>query len=113
MLASTYRLKKSDDFDEVMLKGRNFQTESLRIFVLNTEKDGPQRFGVKISTKISKISVSRNRIRRALFEAARFNFADVPRGYDIVFLPKKEIINKTVEEIMGEIKSFVSRGLFK
>jgi ribonuclease P protein component len=109
-LASIYRIHKPEDFEKIKKEGTLFQSESFGVSVLNRNDDEKPRFGYVISTKISKMAVHRNRIRRALEESLRQNLQIIPAGLDFVFLVKKTMMSKTVEEMMTEVKTFLTRS---
>lgn len=110
MLTREYKLRGKDEFEKVKQKGKVLQSENFGTRVLKRSDHGKPRFGFIVSTKISKMAVHRNRVSRAFHEAIRQNMVMIPKGYDFVFLVKKGIMKKTVEEIMAEIKSFLHRA---
>lgn len=112
MLTSKNLLKGKDRIDEVKKKGRLFQSESFGAAVMKREDDEPARFAFVISSKISKLAVHRNRIKRALGEAVRRNIKKVPDGLDVVFLAKKNADKKTTDELMKETQEFLSEANF-
>jgi len=110
MLASVYRLPKND-FDKVKKDGRLYQSENFGAQVLPKELGGNLRFAFIVSSKISNQAVQRNRIKRAMSEAIRQRMNLFKRGYDIIFLPKREIVNKSTDVIMNEIHNFITQKL--
>ena len=106
------RTIKTHDFDLIKKKGKLFQSEDFGVAILNRRDKEKSRFGFVISTKISKLAVHRNRVRRALSEAVRRNMNDVPEGYDMIFLVKKSITKKTTAEIMRQVNSFLKTTKF-
>ncbi|OGM19226.1 ribonuclease P protein component [Candidatus Woesebacteria bacterium RIFCSPHIGHO2_01_FULL_37_10] len=75
--------------------------------VLDRKDSAKPRFGFIVSTKVDKMSIHRNRVKRALSEGVRFSLGLVPPGLDMIFLAKKSIVNKTTEEIMKEVETFL------
>jgi ribonuclease P protein component len=108
MLASKNLLKGKNRVEEVKKKGNLFQSESFGATVIKRDDEGPQRFAFVISTKISKLAVHRNRIKRALGEAVRRNLKRAPKNIDVVFLAKKNADSKTTDELMKETEKFLS-----
>lgn len=106
MLASEYRLKGTKELEEVKVKGKTYQSESFGISILKRKDDNFSKFAFVVSKNISKLAVHRNRIKRALNEGARRAVMRVPRGYNFVFLAKKNIITKGTEEILRETEKF-------
>lgn len=113
MLASKNRINKGPEFDRVKEEGKLYQSDDFGVAVL--EKDGGEesRFGFVVSTKISKMAVHRNRVKRALREAIRQNLKYIPKGYDMVFLTKKSIMEKSTDQIMKQVESFLESSGFK
>ncbi len=106
MLARDYRITQGSRINKVRLEGKCIQSENFRVFFLKREDLGVPKFAFIISRKVSNLSVHRNRVERALSEAVRRLVFKLPKGYDFVFLVKKEIATKTTEEIMHEVEFF-------
>lgn len=114
MLASDFRLKGEGDFEKVKKNGYLYQSAYFGIAVSKRSDNENSRFGFVVSTKVSKHASQRNRIKRALSEAVRYNLTTIPKGYDVVFLGKKIIEKKSTEEIMAETRRCLSdKNLFK
>jgi ribonuclease P protein component len=71
--------------------------------------DDQKKFGFVISKKISKRAVDRNKIKRRLAESIKKHLNDFEKGIRIVFLTKKEILNKNIKEIEEEISKILDR----
>ncbi len=71
--------------------------------------DDQKKFGFVISKKISKRAVDRNKIKRRLAESIKKHLNDFEKGIRIVFLAKKEILNKNIKEIEEEISKILDR----
>jgi ribonuclease P protein component len=114
MLASQYRLKKKSSFYEVEEEGTVFQSESFGLAYLDKKDANNSLFGFVVSTKISKESVTRNKIKRSLHEAVRMNYSYIKPGYFVVFLAKQAAARKSTSNIMAEVKVALEKaGLFK
>lgn len=96
-----YRLKKNMEFKKVYSVGKNHWN---RNFVLYTRKNNldETRVGFTITKKHGN-AVVRNRIRRQMKEAYRLNFHNVKMGYDLVFIPKKNITTISYKELEGSM----------
>lgn len=113
MLASTNRLSKEADFNKIKSEGVLYQSENFGVRVLRKSGNEISRFAFIVSSKISNESVQRNRVKRAMSEAIRHKLHTIKEGYDVIFLPKKQIAKKTTEDIMKEIHEFVRKYLEK
>jgi len=94
MLAKKHRLPKE-------AKIKNGNAYSSRFFLLKTEKNNKElsRFGFVVSKKISKSAVVRNRIKRQIRRCVEENINTIISGIDMLFIVKKDSINRTTEEI--------------
>lgn len=112
MLASEHQLSGEKNFEKIKSQGVLYQQPDFGVSVLKRNDQSPSRFGFIVSTKISKLAVHRNRIKRAMSEAVRRNLNIIENDYDMVFLSKKTMANKTTEEIMRQVSDFFKSGVF-
>ena len=110
MLAKENRLKEDRDFEESRLEGKMFQSQNFGASVLNRKNDSPSRFGFVISTKISRLAVSRNRIKRALSEAVRQFLQEIKKGHSVVFLVKQAATRNSTDKLMKETKTALTNA---
>lgn len=97
MLKRKYRLNQ-----RIKAKAqRSFKTP---FFVLRiAENDlGYNRFGFVVSKKVDKRAVIRNKVKRMLRGEIELKFEEIKKGFDILFMLNKEIVNATKDEI-GEV----------
>jgi ribonuclease P protein component len=113
MLASYFRLKGNRNFDRVKKKGKLIQQPLYGVCVYNRNDVACPRFGIVISTKISRLATQRNRIKRAMEETIRYNIRHVPSGIDVVFLVKQDIASKSSDIIMRTLEEFLQSSLLK
>lgn len=107
-IASKFRIAGQKRIEEVKNTGTILQSSNFGVVYKINEGLDYSRFAFVVSSKISKLAVHRNRVERSMQEAIRQQMAKIPVGYDVVFLAKKSIANKTTEEIMREVEKFVS-----
>lgn len=83
-------------------------------FLLKTSINELQynRFRFVISKKVSRKAVERNKIKRNISSCIENFFDDIKIGYDFLIIVKKEILNKTREEVCFEIKSALEKKGF-
>lgn len=98
MLSREYKLKKDNDFKKVFEKGKFYHSDFIKIRFLKNDLK-VTRFGIVVSSKISKKAVSRNRIRRRLEEIIRIRLDQIRSGFDIVVLFEPEVIGKNHKQI--------------
>lgn len=113
MLASEHKLHGDKLFEKVKQEGILYQTPDFGVSVLVRIDNSPSRFGFVVSTKISKLAVHRNRIRRAMSEAVRRGLDGIENNYDMIFLAKKSMSSRTTEEIMLQVANFLKSKVFQ
>ncbi|OGL52217.1 ribonuclease P protein component [Candidatus Shapirobacteria bacterium RBG_13_44_7] len=106
MLKKINRIGKKKEFERIKGEGELKQTPWFGVLV--TKEAEGKKFGWIISKKVSKKAVERNRIKRIMAEAVRRNLEKVPEGRRAIFLVKKAMLGKGVEEIEGELMKCLS-----
>ena len=104
MLAAKYTLKGNSRFERVEQMGKINQSDSFGIAVFDRKDKEISSYGFIVSNKISPESTNRNRVKRALKEAVRFELGQLKDGLDIVFLAKQKILRKSTEDIIHEVR---------
>lgn len=104
MLSRQFTLKGEEAFERVRNDGRLFQFDSFGLSVLERGDDANPRFAFIVSSKVSKEAVQRNRIKRALSEAVRFEMTRLKKGFDAIFLAKQIGTKKPTDELMREVR---------
>jgi ribonuclease P protein component len=102
------RLLKHADFQRVYQTGRRQFTGNMTVFFLRRDPTGggEPRVGLTVG-KVLGGSVERNRIKRRMREAVRLSFAACEGPVDIVFNPRKSVL----ELKFTDLRSEVARGL--
>lgn len=113
MLPRDARLTKKNEFEKVKQNGEILQSPLFGL-VFITQRTGPTRFGIVVSTKISKKAIQRNRAKRIMREILRETLARISPGFDVVFLAKKKIIQATKKEMEDQTKTLLEKaGILK
>lgn len=113
MLAKPYRLTKNKEFDQVFSKGKAYYTDCLGI---KCAKNGLEisRFGILVSTKVSKKAVIRNKIKRRIRQALLPQMDRLKSGYDCAIICRPAIVEKNYREILSLLEySFNKLKLYK
>lgn len=113
MLPRLYRLKKKNDFDRLLKKGKFQNGRFLAIkFVSNDQENS--RFGFLVAKKNFKKATLRNKIRRRLREMVRQKLFSIKLGNDIVLIARPGIEDKKPAEVKELLEILLEQArLFK
>lgn len=92
-----YRLRNNMEFKKVYNGGKNYWNRNLILYVRKNNMIS-SRVGYSITKKIGN-SVVRNKVRRRMKEIYRLNFNNIKEGYDLIFIPKKNIVDISYKEL--------------
>lgn len=70
---------------------------------------GINRYGIVVSKKVDKRAVIRNKIKRIFREALIELSKTMSSGHDILLITKKEVLDKTKEEVLILLKSALEK----
>lgn len=104
MLPKRLRLNLTKDFQRIA-SGKRTDTADFT-FLVKQSIDGQTRIGVAISKKrgFTK-AVSRNTAKRRTMQAIEKFLAVLPKGLEIVIMPKQTMLDRSMEELEKEVKS--------
>ena len=109
MLPKINRLIKDSDFKRINSRSRPFFTAGLRLKFL-PNGFSQSRFAFVISTKVSKKSTIRNRIKRQLREIIRLNKQKIKPGFDLVISASAKSIGKEYSELESELAELLDKA---
>lgn len=113
MLARRHRLVKEKDFEKIFKRGKSFYTKLLGIKILANEL-AANRFGIIVSSKISKKASARNRLKRQIRQAARELDQELRPGFDLVIMVLPGFLRQDYKTIKSELeKIFTKLRFFK
>jgi ribonuclease P protein component len=84
MIIKRHRFHGHNSVQKVYRAGAPVRGQSLSLKFARREAGRPYRAAVVVSRKVSKSAVTRNRIRRRIYEAIRNSVDDRFGGYDLV-----------------------------
>ena len=92
-----YRLRKNLEFEKVYISKNNYWNRNL---VLYKRKNNLEysRIGISVSKKIGN-AVIRNKVKRRIREISRLHLHRIKDGYDLIFIPKKNVVDISYEEL--------------
>jgi ribonuclease P protein component len=102
MLRRIYRI---DTQTYKTLSGRTttYQSPSFVLYIYKNPLDVPTRYAVVCSKKIDSRAVMRNTIRRRVYSVIKKNIPTVSKGFFMVFMCKKSILQTTYPDLSIEI----------
>ena len=92
-----FSLRSNMEFKRVYSGGKNYWNRNLVLYVKKNNV-GNTRVGYSITKKIGN-SVVRNKIRRRMKEIYRLNFSSIRGNYDLIFIPKKNVVDISYKEL--------------
>ncbi|NLW39668.1 MAG: ribonuclease P protein component [Tissierellia bacterium] len=95
------RLRKNEDFKRVYRRGKSFGNRNLVLYIYKNGLDF-SRVGFSVSKKIGS-SVVRNKVKRRLREIFRNNFDNIMDGYDIIIIPKKNVVDMEFKKLESSV----------
>ncbi len=106
-----HKIHKNYEFRIVYGKGKCFSSSLFIMYVYKNKKNFLlNRLGISVSKKVGK-SVTRNRVRRLVYEVYRLNSHKLKNGYDIVFISRNRAKDKSYLEIEKSIINLLKRGM--
>lgn len=107
MLPKSQRLNLKTDFKWVA-SGKKLETKYLKLFIKFDENELP-RVGIAVSGKTFKKAVERNRARRLTSSAFEALFQGLPKGSNILVLPKAGVIAVKSSDILLDLEAGLRR----
>ena len=97
-----YRINKKSDFEKLFEAKKIYFSRFLIVKSVPNDLAYP-RFGMIISTKVSKRAVDRNKIRRRIREIFHLHFNEIKPGVDILAIAKSSMLKLTYKETESEV----------
>ncbi len=109
MFPRKYRLRKKRDFEKVFKEGDAYFG---RFFMVRMKRNELpfSRFAFVFPVKQEKRATRRNRGKRLFREATRQLSPFVKRGFDIIFIIKKEALGEHFEDIKRETEKLLKKA---
>jgi ribonuclease P protein component len=101
------RLRRRAEFQQVYERGTRMHGRFFTVFLLPGEPSAG-RLGIAATKKLGG-AVQRNRAKRLIREVFRRN--KIARGFDVVVVPKREMLDASLTTLEAEYRNIVERGL--
>ena len=86
MLSKTHRFHGLNSLNFAHKQGKVVRGSVMNLKFARNDRRDTYRVAVVVSKKVSKSAVTRNRIRRRVYEAVRLQAASIQKPYDLVFM---------------------------
>ncbi len=104
---SIERVRRRADYQRIYDRGAKVHGKLLTLFTLDNELN-VGRLGIAATRKIGG-AVSRNRAKRLIREVFRHN--KLAPGFDVVVVPRRELLDASLTAIEAEFRSVLDRSL--
>ncbi len=101
------RIRKNNEFISVM-KGKRLSLDGLSLFYTPNEH-GNFRIGISVSKKFAN-AVGRNKLKRRIRACAMKSLQEHTAGYDLVFMPRRELYSAGFEQVQQAVEKVISRA---
>lgn len=97
-----FRLTKTNDFKKLFDEQRIFYSQNIILKAVKNDLEY-SRFGIIVSTKVSKRAVDRNKIKRRIREILRINYNNIKQGIDVLVIAKRAVLDKEYRDIESDV----------
>lgn len=101
------RLRRRAEFQQVYERGTRIHGRFFTLFLLSGEQS-VGRLGIAATKKLGG-AVQRNRAKRLIREVFRRN--KIAHGFDVVVVPKRELLDASQTALETEYQNIIERGL--
>ena len=105
MLPRSHRVPKKS-FPRVVKNGSRVYTKNFA-WTIQKNDDSQTRLGIVIGKKISKLAVTRNKIKRIVREAFQAKKTSFPYALDLICFVKQNCAKETPMDIQQEIQELI------
>jgi len=98
-LPKQYCLTRQKEFEKVYDSGKTVRDSFLFIKFLKDSSLENSKFGIVVSTKVSKKATVRNRIKRQISEAIKPHLKQISKNVNAVIVTNSKIVDKEFTEI--------------
>ncbi|MDX9893631.1 MAG: ribonuclease P protein component [Patescibacteria group bacterium] len=109
MLPVKNRLTKDRDFKKINSKGKACFSSFLKIKYLANQLEN-SRFGIVVSSKVSKKAVERNKLKRRIREIIRPELTHIVSGFDVVIFTTNKLLVLDFEQLKVEVMRALNKA---
>ncbi len=108
-LSRRERITSTREFRLSLDKSAFYVGKSIKIGVSRNNL-GFSRIGVSLKRENFKLAVTRNRLRRIIKEIFRLNKEELPKGYDLIVIPRAAAADKSYDELNRDVICTVKKS---
>jgi len=101
-LTRAERISKSQDYQRLFKTGKRFRFPEFTLIVAPNSLL-VSRIGISVGKRFGK-AVKRNRAKRLCRELFRLNKYNLPKGIDVIFLPKRQILHTNWQKLQQRME---------
>ena len=103
MLASKYKIRDREIFDELKSKGKKITKPDFLFVYLEDESLKESKFGIIVTKKINNKAVIRNRIKRVIYAALEKEIDKLERNIYGLFVVRRDISEMKSKEFQEDV----------
>jgi len=112
MLPKNLRLKGAEVSRVLSNRTDGYQCRSFRLKVRKRKDEEKSCFAIIVSGRVAKKAVVRNKIKRIFSKALESLVKEIKKGFDLVFILRRSVLDKPGDEIKMEIKTLLQKTNF-
>ena len=105
MLPKRNRISDHRCFEVLSKKGVEYKSLSL-VFRFLKKSNPPSEFAVRVSARLAKKAVIRNRLRRQILEAVRLHLPLLKKSVLALAIPRPKALTLSFEDLSREVAQF-------
>jgi ribonuclease P protein component len=110
MLKKDNRIKSPVIFQKIFNQGKKKDNQYFKIIFCKNDKN-ISRFAVIVSTKVHRLAVERNFLKRKIKNILRELTTSLPQGFDTLIVVKKQCLDISFNEIKNQLKELLTENL--
>ena len=110
MLKKDNRIKSPVIFQKIFNQGKKKDNQYFKIIFCKNNKN-VSRFAVVVSTKVHRLAVKRNFLKRKIKNALKELITSLPQGFDALIIVKKQSSDVGFNEIKNQLKELLTENL--
>ncbi|EKU27175.1 Ribonuclease P protein component [Catellicoccus marimammalium M35/04/3] len=107
IMKKTYRIKKEQDFQEIINARASFANRHLVLFIRDRKDGNHFRVGLSVGKKIGN-AVMRNRVKRQLRVAVQELKPNLMQGMDLILIARPRITQLSTKEVIKNVRHVCS-----